>query len=79
MEDALRARFRSASTGELGRNDPACDRIRLARVPVRRTDPPAFFAAKLTGGLGPERVYAQSVRLAKTPRGVQGSSQSTPR
>lgn len=65
MEDALRARFRSASTGELGRNDPACDRIRLARVPVRRTDPVAFFAAKLTGDLWPERAYGQSVRVAK--------------
>ena len=66
MDDALRTRFRSASTGELGRNLPATDRVRLQRVPVRQSDPPEFFARKLTGGLGPERAYAAAVRLAKT-------------
>jgi len=65
MEDALRARFRSASTGQLGRNLPATDRMRLRRVPVRRSDPEAFFRAKLTGGLAPERAYAALVRAAK--------------
>lgn len=65
MEGELRARFRSASTGELGRNLPGTDRMRLARVPVRQSDPDAFFAAKLTGGLGPERVYGAAVRLGK--------------
>lgn len=64
-EADLRARFRSASTGELGRNQPGCDLMRLRRVPVRRTDPDAFFAAKLRGRLGPERTYAAIVRLAK--------------
>jgi hypothetical protein len=68
MEPALRARFRSASTGELGRNLPATDRMRLLRVPVRRTDPESFFAAKLTGSLGPERAYAGLVRMGKTLR-----------
>ena len=65
MEPALRSRFRSASTGELGRNLPQTDRMRLRRVPVRRTDPGEFFAAKLTGSLGPERAYAGIVRTGK--------------
>lgn len=65
MERSVRARFRSASTGELGRNLPDTDRMRLARVPVRQSDPHEFFAAKLSGGLGPERVYAAAVRLGK--------------
>lgn len=65
MEPALRARFRSASTGELGRNQPGADPMRLRRIPVRASDPDAFFAAKLVGGLLPERAYAAMVRLAK--------------
>ena len=65
MEPAMRARFRSASTGTLGRNTPDTDRLRLVRLPVRRTDPDRFFAAKLTGGLAPERAYATLVRLGK--------------
>ena len=65
MEPALRARFRSASTGNLGRNLPGADPVRLARVPVRQSDPDAFFAAKLVGDLGPERVYSGVVRLGK--------------
>ncbi|WP_432560120.1 polysaccharide deacetylase family protein [Granulicoccus sp. GXG6511] len=65
MEDALRERFRSSSTGELGRNAGLTDRMRLKRVPVRRTDPDEFFAAKLTGNLAAERAYAGIVRVAK--------------
>ncbi len=65
MEPALRARFRSASTGELGRNLPGTDPLRLRRVPVRRTDPSSFFAAKLSGGLRPERAYARMVQVGK--------------
>lgn len=65
MEDALRARFRSASTGELGRNLPGADLMRLRRVPVRRTDPEEFFGAKLSGNLLPERLYAGIVTWAK--------------
>lgn len=65
LEPALRSRFRSASTGELGRNVPGVDLMRLRRVPVRRSDPDAFFAAKLRGGLGPERAYAGLVTTAK--------------
>lgn len=65
MEAELRARFRSASTGELGRNAGLTDRMRLRRVPVRRTDPDEFFAAKLRGNLLPERAYAGIVSLAK--------------
>ena len=65
IEPALRARFRSASTGELGRNLPGADHIRLLRVPVRQSDPDAFFAAKLVGDLWPERVYSGVVRLGK--------------
>lgn len=75
MEDALRARFRSASTGRLGRNLPGQDPIRLNRVPVRRTDPDRFFEAKLTGDLGPERAYGNVVglakRIARLPRGAK--------
>lgn len=65
MDTAMRDRFRSASTGYLGRNLPHTDRMRLTRVPVRQSDPEAFFAAKLTGELRPERVYAGAVNLAK--------------
>ncbi|KGN34709.1 polysaccharide deacetylase [Knoellia sinensis KCTC 19936] len=71
MEGPLRERFRSASSGELGRNLPTTDRMRLLRVPVRQSDPAAFFAAKLAGQLGPERTYARIVRLAKS-LGVRG-------
>lgn len=66
LEPALRDRFRSCSTGELGRNAPDADRARLRRVPVRRTDPDRFFAAKLTGGLGRERAYGAVVAVAKS-------------
>jgi peptidoglycan/xylan/chitin deacetylase (PgdA/CDA1 family) len=65
MEPALRTRFRSASTGSVGRNDPSTDRHQLRRVPVRRTDPDEFFAAKLMGDLVPERGYERLVRVAK--------------
>lgn len=65
MEPAMRARFRSASTGHLGRNGSDADRMRLRRLPVRRTDPDRFFAAKLSGGLRAERTYAALVRLGK--------------
>ncbi|MFC7489215.1 MULTISPECIES: polysaccharide deacetylase family protein [unclassified Knoellia] len=71
MEARLRARFRSASTGELGRNLPDTNRMRLVRVPVRQSDPESFFAAKLTGALGPERAYAAAVRLGKAA-GLRG-------
>lgn len=60
----LAARFRSASTGELGRNRPGGDPLRLKRLPVRRTDPLPYFEAKLRG-LGAERAYAGIVRGAK--------------
>lgn len=65
IEDALRARFRSAVTGRVGRNLPDVDRMLLRRVPVRRTDPPAFFRAKLVGNLLPERTYGAMVATAK--------------
>ena len=65
MELAMRARFRSASTGDLGRNTAATNPMRLYRVPVRRTDPPAFFEAKLRGNLLPERLYAIFVSTVK--------------
>ena len=68
LEPAIRERFRSASTGVLGRNLPATDRARLHRIPVRRSDPQAFFARKLSGRLGPERTYAALVRLGKAAR-----------
>jgi hypothetical protein len=71
MESALAQRFRSAASGLVGRNLPGVDPIRLARVPVRRTDPLAFFAAKLTGRLVPEHAYAMTVRVAKSA-GIRG-------
>jgi peptidoglycan/xylan/chitin deacetylase (PgdA/CDA1 family) len=65
VEPLLATRFRSASSGELGRNLPASHPMRLRRVPVRRTDPDRFFRAKLGGRLGPERAYARVVEMAK--------------
>lgn len=65
MEPELRSRFRSAATGELGRNYPGVDPMRLARVPVRGSDPVPFFKAKLSGRLLPERAYGALVGLAK--------------
>lgn len=65
MEAELRARFRSASTGQLGRNLPGDDLMRLRRVPVRRSDPLEFFRAKLTGRLVAERAYLRVVTTAK--------------
>jgi peptidoglycan/xylan/chitin deacetylase (PgdA/CDA1 family) len=65
VEPELRRRYRSASTGQLGRNVPGADLARLRRVPVRRTDPIGFFRAKLRGSLVPERTYATIVTAAK--------------
>ena len=65
LEDELRQRFRTASTGMVGRNLPGNDPMRLHRVPVRRTDPLEFFQAKLTGRLLPERTYGALVNAAK--------------
>lgn len=65
MEPELRARFRSAATGRLGRNLPGADPMRLRRIPVRGSDPLPFFEAKLAGRLLPERAYAGIVATAK--------------
>lgn len=65
MEAALRERFRSAATGQIGRNLPGGDPMSLHRVPVRRTDPFSFYQAKLIGDLLPERVYRSLVSTAK--------------
>ncbi len=67
-ETLIRERFRSASTGELGRNLPGADAMRLRRVPVRQSDPEPFFAVKLRGDLLPERTYAALVGTAKRAR-----------
>jgi len=67
MEPALRERFRSSSTGILGRNDQSTDPARLKRIPVRQSDPIEFFEAKLTGTLRAERLYAGVVAAAKVP------------
>lgn len=67
-EDAtrlLRERFVTAATGEVGRNDSTVDPMLWRRVPVRGSDPIGFFAAKLSGGLGPERAYESLVRGVK--------------
>ncbi len=71
MEPELRARFRSSATGEVGRNRPGVDWHRLRRVPVRASDPLAFFRAKVDGSLLPERAYAGIVAAAKRS-GVTG-------
>lgn len=65
MEDELRRRFQTAATGVVGRNQPGTDPMRIHRVPVRRTDPLEFFAAKLSGRLLPERAYGALVATAK--------------
>ena len=65
MRPALRARFRSAATGRIGRNLPGYDPVALRRIPVRGSDPLEFFAAKLGRGLVPERVYSLAVKTAK--------------
>ena len=61
----VRARFRSAATGRIGRNASTGDRHALRRVPVRASDPPAFFEAKLTGSLAAERVYSGLIGVVK--------------
>ena len=66
LEPALAARFRSSSTGLLGRNDDATDRQRLLRIPVRQSDPPSFFKTKLIGDLRAERAYARLVGTTKS-------------
>ena len=65
MATDLRARFRTAATGHVGRNRTGDDPMTWHRVPVRRTDPLAFFRAKLTGGLAAETAYDVVVRTAK--------------
>lgn len=65
MEPELRARFRSTTTGEVGRNHPGVDFHRLRRVPVRASDPLGFFRAKVGGSLRAERVYGGAVTVAK--------------
>ncbi|MFI5533892.1 polysaccharide deacetylase family protein [Kitasatospora sp. NPDC051853] len=65
LDAALRARFRTSATGQVGRNLPGFDPARFCRVPVRRTDPIDFYRAKLYGRLIPERAYARIVATAK--------------
>ena len=65
MRPALAERFRSVATARLGRNLPGCDFLSLRRIPVRRSDPAEFFAAKLAGNLLPERAYELTVKAAK--------------
>ena len=72
LEPSVRARFRSAATGDLGRNLPGTDRHALRRVPVRRTDPLSFFRAKLHGRLVAERTYASIVTAAKALQEATG-------
>lgn len=65
MTPALRTRFRSAVIGGVGRNLPGTDLMQLRRVPVRRSDPPEFFQAKLVGELRAERAYSRIVTTTK--------------
>ena len=64
----LRARFRTAATGHVGRNTATTDPLRWHRVPVRGSDPATFFRAKLVGRLGPETAYQRLVDGAKSLR-----------
>jgi peptidoglycan/xylan/chitin deacetylase (PgdA/CDA1 family) len=72
LEPDLGDRFRSSSTGLLGRNTAATDRHRLRRIPVRQSDPLPFFEAKLTGRLRAERAYSAMVTVAKAPGRLVG-------
>jgi hypothetical protein len=65
MEPALRSRFPSAVTAEVGRNRASINAHPLPRVPVRASDLVEFFAAKLAGRLIPERTYNTVVAVAK--------------
>lgn len=65
MEAELRARFRSVTTAELGRNGAGTDFSRLRRVPVRGSDPIEYFRAKVSGSLVPEYAYTALVTAAK--------------
>lgn len=65
LDSVLGERFRSSSTGLIGRNDPDTDRQRLRRIPVRQSDPLPFFEAKLAGDLRAERAYARLVDTTK--------------
>jgi peptidoglycan/xylan/chitin deacetylase (PgdA/CDA1 family) len=64
-EPLVRERFRSAALGLLGVNGPGQDMHALRRIPVRQSDPLAFFRAKLGGSLVPERAYGAVVAGAK--------------
>lgn len=68
LDREVGARFRSAVTGWPGRNLPGVDALRLRRVPVRRTDPLPFVAAKLCGRLLPERTYTLATETVKRVR-----------
>ena len=70
LRSAIEERFRSAATGQLGRNEPGSDAHALRRVPVRATDPLGFYRAKLQGRLVPERAYASVVAGAKWAKGL---------
>jgi peptidoglycan/xylan/chitin deacetylase (PgdA/CDA1 family) len=61
----LAERFRSATTGRIGRIHPGADLLSLPRIPVRGSDPIEFFQAKVTGSLRPELTYERIVRTAK--------------
>jgi peptidoglycan/xylan/chitin deacetylase (PgdA/CDA1 family) len=65
LEAELGRRYRSAVTGRIGRNHARTSRLRLRRLPVRRTDPLGFVALKVAGGLGPEHLYARMTDAAK--------------
>lgn len=75
MTSALADRFRTAATGEVGRNDRSVDPMAWRRVPVRGSDPLSFFAAKLGGRLTGERTYAA---LASSVKQLTPSRRSRP-
>lgn len=66
LEPELAVRFRTAATGRVGSLRPGGHLLALPRVPVRGSDPLAFFRAKVAGNLWQERVYGALVRTAKS-------------
>lgn len=73
-DELTASRFRSAATIDVGRLHAGEDRTRVARLPVRQTDPLNFFEAKLTGRLVPEATYTAIVRAVQRATGRQHSA-----
>lgn len=64
-EELLDGRFRTSAVVSVGRVLTGYNPLRLNRLPVRRTDPAGFFAAKLAGELRPEMAYGRVVAAVR--------------